>query len=67
MELLADGIYDRAITLYETYKKKVNYEEMELRKTQALKDEETKDTGKKPKDKKKQDKIKNEKKEKPVA
>jgi len=48
MELLADGIYDRAKALYETYKKKINYDEMELRKTQALKDEEeTKDSGKK--------------------
>lgn len=53
MELLADGIYDRALQLYETYKKKMNYDEMELRKTQALKDEETKDAGKK-KDKKKE-------------
>ena len=56
MELLADGIYDRAVELYDTYKKKLNYDEMELRKTNALKDEETKNGGKKKDQKKKKSK-----------
>lgn len=55
MELLADGIYDRALALHNTYQKKMNLEETQLRKTQ--KEEETKiskkDKKKASKDKKK--------------
>lgn len=36
MELLADGIYDRAMALHEAYKKKFDFEEMDLRKTRAM-------------------------------
>lgn len=61
MELLADGIYDRALALHNAYQKKMNFEEMELRKTAKLKEEETKGPKK---DKKKDKKDKKEKKDK---
>ena len=53
MELLADGIYDRALALHNTYQKKMNLEETQLRKTQM--EEETKGSKK---DKKKASKDK---------
>ena len=55
MELLADGIHDRALALHEAYKKKIDFEEMDLRKTKALKDGEEEKTEKK-RDKKKKNK-----------
>lgn len=58
MELLADGIYDRAKQLHETYKKKLDLEKVDLRKTKAEEE--------KPKKKKKSKKDKNDKEEKKI-
>ena len=59
MELLADGIYDRAIALHSAYKKRINYEEMNLRKSQMKREKEESKGDKKSKKKDKKEKKKN--------
>jgi hypothetical protein len=55
IELLADGIYDRALALHSAYKKRMKFEELNLRnsKSGAEVEEETKGPKKKEKTKEK--------------